>query len=100
MAYRILFYDVVSDRRRGRLHKGLRSMLLPVQKSAFEGWLDHRALRDLLALVHDEIDPSEDKVRLVTLCGRCQRRLITLGDMPRPLTEDEVVLLALEERTA
>lgn len=97
MAYRILFYDVVCDRRRSRLHKRLRSMLTPVQKSAFEGWLDHRAFPALLSLVHEEVDLDEDKVRVATLCGRCHRLLITLGDIPRPLGEDEVVLLDAHE---
>lgn len=89
--YRVLFYDVVCDKRRGRLHRRLKGVLTPVQKSAFEGWLASDGL--LEALVLDHVDPATDKVRVLSLCSRCVAGAWTLGDMPRPPRPGELILL-------
>ncbi len=70
--YLVLCYDVVSDARRNRLHKGLKGFLRPVQKSVFEGWLPPRRYPRLLSLVRRTIDHQTDTVRVYHLCRACQ----------------------------
>ena len=91
--YRILFYDVVSDSRRARLHRRLKAFLLPVQKSAFEGWVDASSMDHLEEVVLREVDLNEDKVRIASLCARCAANIVTVGDMPRPPRPGELILL-------
>jgi CRISPR-associated protein Cas2 len=75
----IVCYDIVSDRRRGRLMRRLREHLTRVQKSVFEGPLDEERLVRLRAMIMEEIDPVEDTVRVYHLCGRCQPATGLLG---------------------
>jgi CRISPR-associated protein Cas2 len=75
----IVCYDVVSDRRRGRLMRRLREYLPRVQKSVFEGPLDDERLIRLRAMVMDEIDPTEDTVRIYHLCRGCQPSTELMG---------------------
>jgi len=69
--YVVVCYDVVEDRRRGRLMKRLREWLAHVQKSVFEGEIDEPELLKLRSTVLEEIDPVVDTVRIFHLCARC-----------------------------
>lgn len=75
----IVCYDIVSDRRRGRLMRRLREHLTRVQKSVFEGSLDEQRLLALRTMILEEINPVEDTVRIYRLCGRCQPATELLG---------------------
>lgn len=77
--YLVVCYDVVNDRRRGRLMRRLREYLRHVQKSVFEGPLDDERLIDLRSMIVDEIDPVTDTVRIYHLCARCQSATELLG---------------------
>ena len=77
--YLILCYDVVSDRRRGQLHRRLKGWLQPVQKSVFEGEIGPRKLDPLLVMVRDIIDNGTDTVRVYMLCGGCRTSTILVG---------------------
>lgn len=77
--YLVVCYDVVSDRRRGRLMRRLREYLPRVQKSVFEGPLDDERLVKLRAMVLDEIDLTTDTVRIYHLCRGCQPATELLG---------------------
>ena len=63
----IVCYDVVSDARRGRLHRRLKGLLHPVQKSVFEGPLPDRRYAALLRLLRQTVDPTTDTVRVYHL---------------------------------
>jgi CRISPR-associated protein Cas2 len=69
--YIVVCYDVVEDRRRGRLMKRLRGWLTHVQKSVFEGEIDDPELIKLRSTVLEEINPAVDTVRIFHLCARC-----------------------------
>lgn len=77
--YVVVCYDVVSDRRRGRLMKRLKGFLPHVQKSVFEGHLADARLVELRAMIQREIDMEEDAVRLYHLCGRCAPATEVIG---------------------
>lgn len=77
--YPIVCYDVVSDRRRGRLMRRLREYLSRVQKSVFEGPLDDERLLKMRAMILDEIDLTTDTVRIYHLCRGCQTGTELLG---------------------
>lgn len=89
----VVCYDVVSDPRRDRLHKGLKGFLRPVQKSVFEGQLPPRRYPALLALVDRCIDHETDTVRIYNLCGGCQGLMDLIGTAaPDPLGPEDVVV--------
>jgi CRISPR-associated protein Cas2 len=77
--YVVVCYDVVGDRRRVRLMKRLRGYLPHVQKSVFEGEVSDARLVALRQMVLEEIDPTEDTVRIYHLCGRCVPGTEVLG---------------------
>jgi len=70
----VVAYDVVSDRRRLRLHERLKDFGIPVQYSVFECLLAGKELQRMQAMVKREIDESTDKVRYYFLCEACRRR--------------------------
>jgi CRISPR-associated protein Cas2 len=77
--YVVVCYDIVSDRRRGRVFRRMRGFLPHVQKSVFEGELNDARLVALRRMIQQEIDPVEDTVRVYHLCGRCIPATEVLG---------------------
>ena len=78
----VVCYDVVEDRRRNRLFKGLCGFLHPVQKSVFEGHLPVRRFPALIDLIEAEIDHQTDTVRVYHLCKTCQGKIDLIGTSP------------------
>jgi CRISPR-associated protein Cas2 len=68
----VICYDIVCDRRRGRLLRKLRESLVRVQKSVFEGEIADERLVVLREKILDEIDLTKDTVRIYHLCARCR----------------------------
>ncbi|MCB9761176.1 MAG: CRISPR-associated endonuclease Cas2 [Alphaproteobacteria bacterium] len=88
----VLAYDVVGDRRRGRFFRRLKRLLIPTQKSVFEGTLDARQLAAVERLIHGELELSEDAVRVYALCRSCQGLVRSYGVMPEPRDPDAPIL--------
>lgn len=89
----VVSYDIVCDRRRGRLAKRLVEHLNRVQKSVFEGSLTEAGYTRMLADVQANIEPREDNVRVYHLCRGCSGSTELYGispTWPAP-DEDEVV---------
>lgn len=57
----------------------MKGYLTHVQKSVFEGEVADDRLQFLRQMLLDEIDPSEDNVRIYHLCARCQPATEVLG---------------------
>ena len=89
----VLAYDIVDDRRRGRFYRRLRRLLLPMQKSVFEGDLTPAALAAVQRLIHKELNPQEDAVRVYSLCKACQARVQSHGPLPEYRDPDDPVLI-------
>jgi CRISPR-associated protein Cas2 len=77
--YLVVCYDIVQNRRRGRVLRKLREYLTRVQKSVFEGPLDEDRLEPLRRMLLEEIDPVTDTVRIYHLCARCLPATEVLG---------------------
>lgn len=75
----IVCYDIVEDRRRGRVARKLRGFLSRVQKSVFEGELTDDRLEPLRQMLLEEIDPTTDMVHIYALCARCVPATEVLG---------------------
>jgi CRISPR-associated protein Cas2 len=90
--YVVVAYDVVLDRRRTRLAKRLKGFLQRVQKSVFEGEIAEERLEELRSVIWNEIDPTEDSVRIYHLCLRCipMTEIIGQGVYLGP-EEDEII---------
>jgi len=93
MTHLVLAYDVVKDRRRTRLRKGLVAWFPSVQKSVFEGPVPEKDHRKVYEAVRRNIDPRTDTVRVYLLCATCRDRTVLFGTAGRvdPEGEDVVV---------
>lgn len=74
-----LAYDVVSNGRRARFHKKLKKLMVPVQRSVFEGELGPEEMAEVERLVARTLDLETDSVRLYPLCANCRRGIRHLG---------------------
>jgi CRISPR-associated protein Cas2 len=75
----IITYDVVSNRRRARLHRALKEFGLNTQKSVFECDIDDQTLARVLAVSRETLDFAEDDLRIYRICGSCQRKVAVSG---------------------
>lgn len=89
----VVCYDVVSNRRRGRLCRRLKGYLPHVQKSVFEGALSEARLVRMREMIARVIDPTEDTVRIYRLCARCvpATEVIGVGVYVDGGDQDEIV---------
>jgi len=89
----VVCYDIVSDRRRARLHKRLKDYLPRVQKSVFEGELPDWRLPKMLDMIMVSIDHKEDAVRVYELCGRCLPSVKVIGTGPHVVDSLEDIVI-------
>lgn len=91
--YALVSYDVVCDRRRARLLRRLKDFLSHVQKSVFEGEIGDARLLEMRRMILEEIDPTEDSVRIYHLCQRCipATEVMGLGRYVERGDRDEVI---------
>lgn len=75
----VITYDIVCNRRRGRLHRFLKEFGLNTQKSVFECDIEKTALLTLVAGTRQIIDPTEDSFRIYRICAACQRKVAISG---------------------
>ena len=79
---RVIAYDIPDDRRRNRVAKLLEGHGERVQDSVFECWLDADQLRRLQRRLRKRINPTQDKLRFYSLCGKDQADIVRLGRSP------------------
>ena len=89
----VVAYDVVDDRHRSRLHGRLTGLLVPVQKSVFEGPVNHVDLEAIRSAIREEVHLSSDTVRLFHLCARCRDCTELFGTSPIVPPEPEDILI-------
>jgi CRISPR-associated endoribonuclease Cas2 len=83
-AMRFVFaYDLPStpagDRRRARLARYLESLGLRVQGSVFELELAPEVMPRIYKEILDRLDPSDDSLRIYSLCHACNQRTVRIG---------------------
>lgn len=75
----VVAYDIPDDKRRTKVHKLLCGYGAWTQYSLFECWLTRRQLLELRAKLARLLIEERDSVRLYTLCGACQGKVLTVG---------------------
>lgn len=88
----VVTYDIVSNRRRARLHKFLKEFGLNTQKSVFECQLERDTMARLVAGARSYIDPEEDSFRVYRLCRGCQGKVAISGLGIKVTTLDYLVV--------
>lgn len=73
----LVTYDVVEDKRRGKVAKALEKLGRRVQYSVF--LLRGRTPEEVAAALESFIVPKEDNVRIHVLCAACEGRALLLG---------------------
>lgn len=77
--YVVVCYDIVGNSARSRLHRNLRALLTPVQKSVFEGEIPTSSYADLVRMIHGIVDHETDTVRIYHLPGTSRQLTEHLG---------------------
>ena len=88
----IVTYDIVCNRRRGRLHRFLKEFGLNTQKSVFECEVDKETLLRLVSGARQYLDPAEDSFRIYKVCAACQRRVAISGQGIKLVSLDFMVV--------
>lgn len=78
----VISYDIVNNRRRGKLAKILEGNGERVQDSVFEVEMSEQELRYLLQRLGMLINVSEDSLRVYPLCRSCAGKVIRTGINP------------------
>jgi CRISPR-associated protein Cas2 len=73
----VIAYDIVSDKRRRRVARCLRTWRLDGQYSLFECRLTDAEAQELFLQLIDLIDPNEDRLLLAWMDNTCTPRPIT-----------------------
>ena len=76
----VIVYDIENDRRRLKVAKLMEQVGERVQYSVFEAWLTRDDLRTLIRRLEKVVDPSEDSIRIYTLCGSCREKTRNIGE--------------------
>lgn len=90
--FRVISYDVASDRRRRRMEKAVLRYAVRVQYSVFEGWLTDRELQLLLDRAARLLDPATDSLRVYPVCAACLGRVRSVGAEFQPHPPAEVIV--------
>ena len=86
----IVAYDIVSDRRRTKVHKLLSGFGHWTQYSLFECYLTEKEYVRLRQMLDRHLSDKGDSVRFYPLCQACRGRVETVGS-PRP--EEPILFL-------
>jgi len=89
----VLAYDIVSNKRRGRVARRAEGFLQRVQKSVFEGEITETRLDTLRRMLRREMDLETDSARIYPVCRRCRAgtEVIGVGIYIGPREEDTVL---------
>lgn len=75
----IVAYDIVSNRRRLKMHKFLRELGLNTQKSVFECEVEPGELAALRRYAATRLNLKEDRLNIYHLCAHCASRAEVQG---------------------
>lgn len=88
----LVSYDVVDDRRRGKLARVLLDWGDRVQYSVFECELDTAELPVLMEEMAAEVDAGQDSLRVYPMCADCRGKVAVMGVQRRWAGEMEWVV--------
>ncbi len=87
-ALTLIVYDVVSNKRRTKVHRLCEQFGTAVQKSAFEARLTREERARLLSKATELLDAGEDSLHMYVI-GRQQEKLISVIGRSRPRIAEE-----------
>lgn len=86
----VVSYDITSDRRRNKIAKTLEGYGTRIQYSVFECRLAEKKYKEmyrkLMQLMSDE---AEGSIRIYSICGNCEGKICTIGEIPNRLEQSE-----------
>lgn len=88
----VISYDIVSDKKRGRVANILKDYGIRMQKSVFECRLDARNLEDIMKKLDGIINKKEDSILFYRLCTACEKHNMFLGIKPERLDKEYDIL--------
>jgi len=88
----VVSYDVCDNRRRRRLAKRLKDHLRRVQFSVFEGEVRPDQLQAIMKMAEEELDFTQDSVRVYHLCRACKGMVRALGTSLMVIEDGDEVL--------
>ena len=91
--YVVVCYDIICDRRRGRLFRRMKDYLPRVQKSVFEGEMPESRFPKMVDMIKEQMDQNEDTVRIYHLCRSCTPAVQIMGTGPMVITELEDIII-------
>ncbi len=75
----IVTYDIVTDRRRAKMHRFLRELGINTQKSVFECEVTSEELIAIRRYARGGLDLREDRLRIYHICRRCNENAEVQG---------------------
>ncbi len=75
----IVSYDISDNKRRSKLANILEGYGFRVQYSVFECVLDKKLLDRMTSQIYEVVLEKDDKVRIYTLCNRCEKNIMIIG---------------------
>lgn len=88
----IIAYDIVSNKRRNRIHKALKGYGVNSQRSIFECDIQPSQFKGLIATLELMINKDEDDLRIYRLCADCISNVVTMGTAQFS-TVDEIIII-------
>ena len=89
----VVAYDIPDDKKRNKIAKILEGFGIRVQYSVFECNISYKQFLILKDKIQRIINPSEDRVYFYSLCPRCRRRIIKLGQTGTYDIDSEVIII-------
>lgn len=75
----LISYDIIDDKRRGRVARKLQDYGQRVQYSVFECILSKEQYQELLGKLKPELDVKKDSLRVYRLCNACSKHIASFG---------------------
>ena len=75
----LVTYDITLPRRLRRMHRFMKEFGLNTQKSVFECDIDDAAVKRIRNFCKDELDLSDDSVRIYRICAGCMKKVTLSG---------------------
>lgn len=89
----LIAYDIGMDKKRTKIARILEEYGDRVQKSVFECFLNNCVREELWSRLMDHVDESEDRLRMIPICGACERKIEVAGGGERKPEEIEVFIV-------
>lgn len=88
----IIAYDIVSDKRRNRIHKALKGYGVNSQRSVFECDIKMSQFKGLITMLELMINKDEDDLRIYRFCSDCVSNIVTMGVAQLSPVDDIIVI--------